>query len=101
MITIDSIIQKDKEHCFICGGNGFNDPLDKHHIFGANNRNKSEQYGLFVYIHHNKCHIFGKNAVHQNAKVNNRLKALAQHKAMNYYGWSEEDFIKIFGKNYL
>ena len=77
------------------------EPLDCHHVFGASNRKKSEQYGLKVYIHHNKCHIFGEKAVHKNAEVDKALKRLAQQRAMKHYGWSKEEFIKIFGKNYL
>ncbi len=98
---MESIIQKDKEHCFICGMNTNLEPLDCHHIFGASNRKKSEKYGLKVYIHHNKCHIFGENSVHKNAKVDRALKKLAQQKAMRHYGWSAAEFIGIFGKNYI
>lgn len=102
MSKIKSIIQADKEHCFICGGCANGDPLDEHHVYGGNpNRKLSEKYGLKVYIHHNKCHIFGKDSVHQNAKVNNALKAIVQKIAMKYYGWSIDDFRRIFGKNYL
>lgn len=36
-----------------------------------------------------------------NAKINLKLKRLAQQKAMEYYGWTIEDFRAIFGKNYL
>jgi hypothetical protein len=64
-------------------------------------RSKSERYGLTVYIHHNKCHIFGENAVHKNAEVNRQLKAFAQKKAMKHYGMTTEGFIKEFYKNYL
>ncbi len=98
---MESIIQKDKEHCFICGMNANLEPLDCHHVFGASNRKKSEQYGLKVYIHHNKCHIFGEYSVHKNAKVDRALKKLVQEKAMRRYGWSTEQFIGIFGKNYI
>ena len=98
---MESIIQKDKDHCFICGMNRNLEPLDCHHIYGAANRSKSEKYGLKVYIHHNKCHIFGENSVHKNAKVDRALKRVAQKVAMRRYGWSVEEFIAIFGKNYL
>ena len=77
------------------------EPLDCHHIFGAANRNKSEKYGLKVYIHHSKCHIFGENSVHRNAEVDRALKAMAQKIAMRRYGWTIEDFRKIFGRNYI
>lgn len=98
---MESILQVDTDRCYLCGMNSNLEPLDCHHIFGASNRNKSEQYGLKVYLHHNKCHIFGKDSAHQNADVSRRLKAEAQKAAMVYYGWDESTFIRIFGKNYL
>lgn len=99
-----SIMQTDKEHCYLCGKNSRADyfGLDEHHIFGGYGiRPLSEKYGLKVYLCHNSCHEFGENAVHQNAEVDRALKQKAQKKAMKVYGWSIEDFIKIFGRNYL
>ena len=87
--------------CYLCGGNGSMDPLDKHHIFGGPNRAKSEKYGLYVYLCHNKCHIFGKHAVHNDAAVMNELRAEGQRVAMRRNGWSIEDFRAEFGANYL
>ena len=97
----ESIIQKDRTHCFLCGMNTNLEPLDCHHVFGASNRKKSEKYGLKVYIHHSKCHIFGENSVHCNAKINRALQAFVQKKAMRHYGWTIEQFREIFGKNYI
>lgn len=91
----------DERRCFLCGRNGAQDPLDKHHIFGGAYRKKSEKYGLVVYLCHNKCHIFGKMAVHQNKGQMRRLKRYGQLNAMQKQGWSEDDFIREFGKNYL
>lgn len=54
-----------------------------------------------VYLCHNRCHIFAKTAVHQNEGQMRRLKRYGQLKAMREQGWSEEDFIREFGKNYL
>ena len=87
--------------CFLCGKNGSSDPLDKHHIFGGSNRKKSERFGLTVDLCHNECHIFGKHAVHNDANVMQRLHEYGQRKAMEEQGWSIEDFIREFGKNYL
>lgn len=98
---MDSILQTDKTKCFLCGRNANLGPLDCHHIYGAANRKKSEKYGLKVYLHHNQCHIFGKNSVHRNNEINRALKAKAQQKAMEYYGWTVDEFRNIFGKNYL
>lgn len=98
---MESIIQADRDHCFLCGMNRNLEPLDCHHVYGASNRKKSEKYGLKVYLHHNKCHIFGKESVHGNAEIDKSLKAIVQRRAMQFYGWDEEEFISIFGKNYL
>ena len=97
----NSIIQKSREHCYICKRNGYSDPLDCHHVFGGANRKKSEKYGLKVYLCHHDCHIFGKNAVHKNAEIDHRLKAKVQKIAMRHYQWSVEDFREIFGKSYI
>lgn len=97
----DSIIQTDKRRCFLCKQAAYGDPLDKHHIFFGALRKKSEKYGLTVYLHHSKCHIFGENAVHVNADINRKLQAHAQKKAMEHYGWSVDDFRAEFYKNYL
>ena len=96
----ESIIQTDKKFCYLCGGGAF-EPLDKHHIFGGARRNKSEKYGLTVYLHHSNCHIFGKYSVHQNAQINRMIQKRAQLAAMKHYGWTEEQFRQEFGKSYL
>lgn len=96
-----SIIQTDREKCYICGRNAHADywGLDEHHVFGGyGNRDLSEKYGLKVYICHDRCHL---NGVHKNAKLNQALQASVQKKAMKHYGWGVEDFIKIFGKSYI
>lgn len=97
-----SIMQTDKNVCFLCREPAtYADPLDKHHIFGGALRKKSEHYGLTVYLHHSKCHIFEPEAVHNNAEVCRQLQSDAQHAAMKKYGWSEDDFRAEFGKSYL
>jgi hypothetical protein len=87
--------------CFLCGRNGAEDPLDKHHIFGAAYRKKSEKYGLVVDLCHHRCHEFGRKAVHQNGSVMRQLRRYGQLKAMQEQDWTEADFIREFGKSYL
>lgn len=96
-----SIIQQDRTYCFLCGQNAYVEPLDEHHVFGGPNRKHSETYGLKVYLHHDKCHIFGKNSVHKNAAISRALKAQVQKIAMEHYKWTVADFRRIFGKSYL
>ncbi len=97
-----SIIQTNRERCYLCGGYGTSiDPLDCHHVFFGALRKKSERYGLTVYIHHSKCHIFGKHAVHVDASRCRELQAEVQKIAMKHYGWTVDEFRQQFGKNYL
>lgn len=89
------------KQCFLCGRNGSADPLDKHHIFGGPYRKKSEKYGLTVYLCHHDCHIFGSEAVHNNAANMLYVKQYGQRKAMQEQGWTVQQFINEFGKNYI
>lgn len=103
---MNSIIQPNRDRCYLCGrsalaGGTSMDPLDEHHVYFGPYRKKSEEYGLKVYLHHNTCHIFGKNAVHANAAVCRELQAEVQNIAMERYGWTVDDFIAIFGRNYI
>ena len=87
--------------CWLCGANGYADPLDRHHIFGGSNRKKSERYGLVVDLCHHDCHIFGMYAAHNNKDTMRMLHEYGQRKAMEEQNWTTEDFIREFGRNYL
>lgn len=90
-----SIITDEMDCCFICKTT-IN--LHIHHIFGAFNRKKSTKYGLIVPLcarHHN----MSDEGVHFNKKLDIKLKQLAQLKfELNH---TREEFIEIFGRNYL
>lgn len=87
--------------CFLCGRNGSSDRLERHHIFASANRKLSEKYGLVVYLCGESCHRNGKQAAHKNKDTALYLKRYGQEKAMKEQGWTEEEFISIFGKSYL
>lgn len=91
----------DFKECFLCRRNGRGDRLERHHIFGAANRQNSEKYGLVVYLCGNRCHRLGEYAVHQNAEVMRYLHQYGQRKAMTEQIWTTEQFVTVFGKNYL
>jgi hypothetical protein len=95
-----SIIQEDREHCFLCGRNAHADyfGLDEHHVFFGPLRKKSEKYGLKVYLCHDSCHL---NGVHKYADKNRQVQKVVQKRAMQYYKWSIEDFRAIFGRSYI
>ena len=96
-----SILQDDDSYCLICLGNVYNDPLNRHEVFGGPFREKSKRLGLWCCLCHSRHHQHGPESVHQNAETALQLKKLAQHTAMEKYGWSAKDFIREFGKNYL
>lgn len=90
-----SIIQ-DKKECIVCGS--WN--VEEHHIyFGVAKRKLSEECGLKVWL----CptHHRGTNGVHgkNGHKLDVELKQLGQ-KAFEW-NHTREEFIKIFGRNYL
>ena len=72
----------------------------KHHIFGASNRKKSEELGLYVFLTP-VMHNMSDYGVHFNKAFDLELKQIGQKAAMQTYGWSIDDFRREFGKNYL
>lgn len=88
-----SIITEDMEHCFVCGAYG----VEIHHCLGAANRKNSTKYGLVVPLCR-ECHI-GNNGVHMNRERNDALKRIAQTKFEQKY--SHDEWMEVFGKNYL
>lgn len=100
-----SILQDKKEHeCYICKNFlGEYRPLpflEEHHIFGGTaNRKLSEKYGLKVYLC-DKHHTGSNEAVHaKNNDFDLRLKQIAQVAFERDH--SREEFMRIFGRNYL
>ena len=90
--------------CFLCGKNGTQDPkgLEEHHIFnGVGLRKKCERYGLTVYLCGIEHHNGGPDSVHRNQDVDRKVKQYGQRKAMEENGWTVQDFVVEFGKNYL
>ena len=89
-----SKIQKRKE-CLVCGTT-YN--LHDHHIFFGPNRKISEKTGMKVYLcaFHLNC---SSNGVHNNREFDLELKKLAQR--IFESDRSHEEFMQLFGKNYL
>ena len=92
---------EDDRKCWLCGRNGAGDPLERHHIYQGALRNKSEKYGLVVYLCGNSCHRNGKYAVHRCRETRDTLMRWGQKKAMEEQGWDIEQFREVFGKNFL
>lgn len=88
-----SVIVSNDKKCSICGS--FYSHLDKDEIFGGRNRQNSMKYGFILYLCRD-CHIKKTN----DEKLALKFKKEAQKYFEKNIG-SREEFIKIFGKNYL
>ena len=88
-----SILQ-DEKRCYICGSTQW---LERHHVMNGYDRDKSEKYGLTVYLCH-YCHNEPPNGVHYNRKLSDALKRVAQERFDEVHG--NGAFFKEFGKNY-
>lgn len=83
--------------CFLCGNW---EVLERHHIFGGALRKKAEKYKLTVMLCP-WCHQYDADSVHRSGETRRFLRQYGQRKAMKEQGWSREDFILQFGRNYL
>ena len=92
---MNSIIQ-DEKCCFITGATT---GLHEHHIYKGARRKLSEKHGLKVWLRYD-IHM----ALHDHRKpyetLENDLKVIGQ-KAFEDNGGTREDFMRIFGRNYL
>ena len=94
MLILDSVLQQEKE-CYLCHRTG---GLHSHHVFGAANRKWSEQFGLKIWLcpeHHN----MSDQGIHFNKDFDIEVKRRAQARFESEHG--HEEFMRIFGRNYL
>ena len=92
-----SLLNRSDYACYVCGQEGI---LARHEPLGGPFRQKSKRLGLWVSICP-ACHELAHGAgilAHATAL---QLKQDAQRTAMDEFGWSTEEFIQKFGKNYL
>lgn len=82
-----------------CYATGRTDCLDRHHCFKASRRKAAEKYGLWVYLNH-QVHMKMHDHTPPYETLENDLKAIAQQ-AFEDNGGSREDFMCLFGANYL
>lgn len=85
-----SIITKDLEHCYLCKNN----KDDLHELVEGKNRQVSMKYGLVIPICR-KCHEIVTN----DKTLQDKLHKVAQKEFKKHY--KTENFMQIFGKNYL
>jgi len=82
-----------------CQGCGSTSQLEVHHVYyGVGNRNLSSKHECVEWLC-NECHR-GNNGVHGiNKDLDNKLKV--KHQEILEISISRQEFIKLFGRNYL
>lgn len=88
------MIGKNNDYCDVCGKYIYGGK-DKHHLMNGPYRQKSEEDGLYIYLHHS-CHMW----LHNHPKSMRTFKQKGQKYYEEHIG-SREDFIKRYGKSYL
>lgn len=83
--------------CFLCGNW---EQLEEHHIFSGPFRPISTKYKLTVRVCP-RCHREDRDAIHRSGATRLEVQKYGQRKAMREQGWSVEEFVEVFGKNYL
>lgn len=92
---LKSMVVDDLEHCLICGS----PYVHIHHVFfGTANRKISDRLGLIVPLC--EVHHLGRNGVHMDRQLDLLIKGMAQDAYEKKMG-SREDFMRLFGRNYL
>lgn len=91
---MNSILQTRKQ-CYITHSTV---GLHKHHIFGGANRNISEANGFWVWLR-DDLHNMSRDGVHQDYKLNLKLKQDCQRKYEKTH--NRQEFMSLIGKNYL
>lgn len=95
---LNSIFTDDMHTCWLTGQSGW---IERHHIFGgfsSKNRQHSEEYGLVIPVEHS-LHNERPYGIHFNEKLDLAVKQFAQRKFEEEH--SREEFVLIFGKNYI
>lgn len=81
----------DDDRCYICKKGG---ALERHHCLHGSRRQLADKYGLTV----NLCPACHK-ALHDHGLFDHELEKIAQKNFETWYG--HEEYMKVFGKNYL
>lgn len=92
-----SILTDDLKHCIICG----KAPVNKHEIFYGSNRHNSIKYGLVIPLCTSEHHVGNAKGIHADKKLDLEWKQKGQQVFMKHYNKNVDEFISIFGKNYL
>lgn len=87
-----SILTDDLDTCMLCGMTA----TDLNEVYRGRNRQNSMKWGCVMPLCRH-CHTY----MTDNTELENKWKKLCQKVMMKYYHMTEEEFIKIFKRNYL
>ena len=97
MKKLTSVLTDDMDNCYFTRSN----MVERHHIFGGGNRDRSEKYGFVVPLrpdlHPNGAHTQWDAKM---LAIDLCLKQLAQFYYEQHFG-DRSDFVRDFGKSYL
>ena len=86
-----SILTDDLDRCIECGRTN----VELHEIYYGKNRNNSIKHGMVIPLCKELHHRGNLIGIHQDHELDIKWKKIAQEKFNN-----DEEFIKIFGRNY-
>lgn len=92
-----SILTDDLGHCIICGKS----PINIHEIFFGSNRQTSIKWGLVIPLCTSEHHKGNAEGIHKDKDLDLIWKKQGQIAYMKHYNKNVDEFISIFGKNYL
>ena len=88
------VTKEDRPLCMLCG----RPAVHRHHVFfGTANRKQSERYGMVAWLCR-ECHQ-GQKGVHNNRQADLSLKR--EFQTIFEQNHSKDEFIRLFGKNFL
>lgn len=91
-----SIFTDDMDKCIYTGSN----IVERHHVFGASNRSRSERYGYVVPLRPD----YHPNGVFADKRIAKMIDTELKQKCQKHYeanNGTRQDFIREFGKSYL
>ena len=92
-----SLFTSDLSKCIICGKS----PVNKHEIFYGSNRQNSIKYGLVIPLCTTEHHVSNVEGIHKDKELCREWQIKGQKAFMEHYNKTKDEFIKLFGKNYL
>lgn len=92
-----SLFTDDLSKCIICGKS----PVNKHEIFYGSNRHNSIKYGLVIPLCTCEHHVSNVEGIHKDKELCKEWQVKGQSTFMKHYNKTKDEFIEIFGRNYL